>query len=165
MELFEKLGIDWRLLIAQLVNFAILFAALTFLLFKPLIATLEKRRKKIADSLENAERIGEELKRAEASAERVVEDARERALTIAAESMKQVEAAKSAALEKARQEVANIVAGGKAQISAERDAMIAEVRSAAAELIAGATEKLIGEKLSPSRDKHLIEKALGKEAA
>ena len=47
MELFAKLGIDWRLLIAQLVNFVILFTALTFLLYKPLIAALDKRRAKV----------------------------------------------------------------------------------------------------------------------
>jgi len=67
MELFAKLGIDWRLLIAQLVNFVILFTALTFLLYKPLIAALDKRRAKIAESLANAEKIGDELKRANAS--------------------------------------------------------------------------------------------------
>ena len=72
MELFAKLGIDWRLLIAQLVNFVILFTALTFLLYKPLIAALDKRRAKIAESLANAEKIGDELKRANAESERLL---------------------------------------------------------------------------------------------
>jgi F-type H+-transporting ATPase subunit b len=76
MEIFAKLGIDWRLLIAQLVNFAVLFAALTFLLYKPLIGVLEKRQKKIADSLKDAERIGQELKSAEAKSLAVLTEAR-----------------------------------------------------------------------------------------
>jgi F-type H+-transporting ATPase subunit b len=160
MELFEKLGIDWRLLAAQLVNFAILFGALTFLLYKPLIKALDSRRKKIADSLENAERIGDELKRANAEAEKIVSSARAEAGRLAAETAKQAEEARSAAVEKARAEVAGIIAGGKAALAAERDAMTASVRAAAAEMIGMATEKIIGEKLNHAKDKHLIEKAL-----
>jgi F-type H+-transporting ATPase subunit b len=160
MELFAKLGIDWRLLIAQLVNFAILFTALTFLLYKPLLAVLEARRKKIAESLTNAERIGEELKRANAESERIVAEARSEAGRLGAEALKQAEAARAAAMDKTRQEVAGIIAAGKAQLASERDAMTAEVRGAAAELISLATERVIGEKLTAAKDKHLIDKVL-----
>lgn len=160
MELFAKLGIDWRLLIAQIVNFVILFSALTFLLYKPLLAMLEKRRNKIAESLDNAERIGAELARANAESERIVTEAQSRASAIAADSLKQVEAARVAAVEKTKTEVGGIIASGKAQLATERDAMMGEVRAVAADLIARATEKVIGEKLTPTKDKHLIEKVL-----
>lgn len=160
MELFEKLGIDWRLLIAQLVNFAILITALTFLLFKPLIAALDKRRAKISESLENAEKIGDELNRANAESERIVSNARAEASKIATESIKQAEAARAAAVDKTKAEVLGIIAGGKAQLAAERDQMTADVRRAASELIALATEKVINEKLTATKDKHLIEKVL-----
>jgi len=160
MELFAKLGIDWRLLIAQLVNFAILFTALTFLLYKPLLAMLDKRRQKISEALANAERIGEELKLANASSERIVAEARREAGRLSEEALKQADAARNAALERTRNEVAAIVASGKAQITAERDAMTAEVRAAAAELITLATERVIGEKLTAAKDKVLIENAI-----
>ena len=160
MELFAKLGIDWRLLIAQLVNFVILFTALTFLLYKPLIAALDKRRAKITESLANAEKIGDELKRANAESERIVTTARAESQRIASEAAKQAETARLAALEKTRAEVAGIIASGKAQLGAERDAMTAEVRRAAAELIVAATEKVINEKMTGAKDKSLIEKAI-----
>ena len=160
MELFAKLGIDWRLLIAQLVNFVILMTALTFLLFKPILAALDKRRNKIAESLANAEKIGEELKRANAESERIVSEARVEAQRIAAESMKQAEAARVVAVERTKAEVAGIVAAGKHQLAAERDQMTAEVRRAAAELVAMATEKVIKEKMTRAKDKELIEQAL-----
>jgi F-type H+-transporting ATPase subunit b len=160
MEIFAKLGIDWRLLIAQLVNFAILFTALTFLLYKPIIAALDKRRAKVVESLANAEKIGEELKRAGAESERIVIAARNEASRISAEAMKQAEATRVAAIEKTRVEVSGIVASGKAQLSAERDAMTAEVRRNAADLIASAAEKVINEKMTGAKDKSLIEKTL-----
>jgi F-type H+-transporting ATPase subunit b len=160
MELFAKLGIDWRLLVAQLVNFVILFTALTFLLYKPLIAALDKRRAKVVESLENAEKINDELKRASAESERIVGEARNEAARISSESLKQVEASRVAAVNKTREEVASIIASGKAQLSSERDTMVLEVRRAAAELIANATEKIIGEKLTAAKDRALIEKVI-----
>jgi F-type H+-transporting ATPase subunit b len=162
MELFAKLGIDWRLLIAQLVNFVILFTALTFLLYKPLIAALDKRRAKIAESLANAEKIGDELTRANAESERIVAASRVESLRISSEAAKRAEALRVTAVEKTRNEVSEIIASGKAQLGAERDAMMSEVRRAAAELIALATEKVINEKMTSAKDKSLIEKTLEK---
>jgi len=158
MEIFAKLGIDGRLLIAQLVNFVILFTALTFLLYKPLIGVLEKRQKKIVESLKNAERIGEELRSAEDKSLAVVSAARVEAGKIMSAANAAAEAVRAGAVEKARAEVALIIAGGKSQLAAERDLMVNEVRAVAAELVASATEKIIAEKMTDAKDKHLIEK-------
>lgn len=43
-ELFEKLGINWTLFIAQLVNFVLLFFILKRFLFEPIQAMLQKRK-------------------------------------------------------------------------------------------------------------------------
>jgi len=48
--------LDWRLLIAQLVNFVILFTALTFFAVQAIDRALDKRRAKVIESLANAER-------------------------------------------------------------------------------------------------------------
>lgn len=160
MELFAKLGIDWRLLVAQLVNFAILMTALVFLLFKPIMAALEKRRAKIGESLANADKISDELKRTTAETERLLAAARHEAQQIVTDAQKQAETIKTVAIDKTKAEVASVVASGKAQLVADRDAMLTEVRGAAADLIAQATEKVLGEKLTNAKDKALIEKAL-----
>jgi F-type H+-transporting ATPase subunit b len=160
MELFAKLGIDWRLLIAQIVNFLILMGALTLLLYKPLLAVLEKRRKTIAESLENAERIGAELNRTNTESARLLSEARAEAQRIITESGAQAEKLRVATVEKARIEVAAVIAQGKQQINADREALLREVRAAAADLIVAATEKVIGEKMDSATDKALVEKAL-----
>lgn len=58
-ELFSQLGIDWKLLLSQGVNFLILLAVLTFVLWRPLLKVLEERRKKIELGL----KIGEEAEK------------------------------------------------------------------------------------------------------
>ena len=158
MEILEKLGIDWRLLIAQLVNFAILATALTFLVYKPIVGVLEKRQKKIADSLKDAERISEELASAKTKTEEAMREARVEAAKVVSAAQASAESVRAAAAEKAKAEVALIIASGKKQLAAERDAAMGEVRAAAAELVSLATHKVIGEKLSGAKDKQLVDK-------
>lgn len=50
MELLNKLGIDWRLLIAQLINFSLLLFVLHRFLYKPLLKVLEERRRQIEEN-------------------------------------------------------------------------------------------------------------------
>ena len=58
--MFEKFGIDWKLLLFQMFNFLVLIFILKVVLYKPIINFLESRRKKIEDGLEKAEKFEEE---------------------------------------------------------------------------------------------------------
>ena len=52
--LLQAFGIEGHLLIAQLVNFGVLFVALMYLLYKPVMKTLDERRIVIAKGVEDA---------------------------------------------------------------------------------------------------------------
>ena len=54
-ELFAAFGIDWKLLLAQSVNFLIVFGGLTYFLYKPLMRALAAREEKIAKGVKDAE--------------------------------------------------------------------------------------------------------------
>jgi len=62
-ELFGQLGVDWRLLLSQAINFSILFAVLTVFIYRPLIRLIKERASKIKLGLEGAaeaeRRLGE----------------------------------------------------------------------------------------------------------
>ncbi len=102
-ELFSAFGIDWRLLAAQAVNFGIVLVALWYFLYKPVLATLEKRRELVAKGVEDARRAahmlenadGEALSRVAAAgkeAEQIVAAARESAGAEKARLLKEAEA-------------------------------------------------------------------------
>ena len=46
LELAEKLGLDWKLLLSQAVNFLVLLALLRQFAYKPLLKILKERRTK-----------------------------------------------------------------------------------------------------------------------
>ena len=73
--LFAAFGVDGKLLLAQGVNFAVLFVALWWLLYKPVMKTLDERAQKIAQGVHDAERAGEKLAGADTEAARVVAEA------------------------------------------------------------------------------------------
>ncbi|MCK4891918.1 MAG: hypothetical protein KAS78_04575, partial [Candidatus Pacebacteria bacterium] len=65
LEIFSKLGLDYKLIIAQAVNFVLLLIILQRLAYKPILKMLNDRTEKIDKSLKQAEQIKEELKKTE----------------------------------------------------------------------------------------------------
>jgi F-type H+-transporting ATPase subunit b len=109
-QLLEAFGIDWKLLIAQAVNFGVLLVALWFFLYKPVMKTLDERAEKIRKGVEDAEKATEMLegadaeaatrvKRADAEAAELLSSAREAAGTERARLVKEAES-RAAAIEK-----------------------------------------------------------------
>ena len=84
----EQLGIEPKLLLAQIVNFLIIVFVLSKVLYKPVLSMLEKRRKEIAEGLAISDRMRlEEEKFQEKKAARL-EVARKEAKTIIEEAKK-----------------------------------------------------------------------------
>jgi len=55
------MDIDWKILIAQIINFAILFFILKKFLYRPFFDLLEQRRKKIQAGIDNTIKADEKL--------------------------------------------------------------------------------------------------------
>lgn len=54
-QLISAFGIEVELIIAQIINFGLLAAALTYFLYKPLLNMLQKREEKITQGMQDAE--------------------------------------------------------------------------------------------------------------
>ena len=83
-DLLISFGVDWRLLIIQAVNFAVLLAALTYFLYKPVTNMLDERRKKIAQGVKDAEAAAARLEHAEDESQTIVGEASTKAEDILA---------------------------------------------------------------------------------
>ena len=65
-QLIDTFGIDWRILLVQIVNFGILTGLLWYVLYKPIVALIEKRRAQIIQGVADAERAEAALRDADA---------------------------------------------------------------------------------------------------
>lgn len=73
--LITAFGLDWRLLLIQGVNFAVLLAALSYFLYKPVLKMIDERREKIAEGVRMAEEADRKLSDAKAQGDALVGEA------------------------------------------------------------------------------------------
>lgn len=71
-ELFAAFGINWKLLIIQGINFGVLLAILTYLLYDPVLRIIDERRQKVAEGVRTAEAAARRLAEAKKESEEMV---------------------------------------------------------------------------------------------
>lgn len=159
-ELISKLGIDWKLLIAQIINFLVLLFVLYKFAYGPVLAMLEKRQKKIEKGLKDAEDAHKKLAESEEKQKEILKHARTEAKDIVEKAHIQAEKSKSGIAAEAKVQAEKIIAGAKAEIEQEKQKTIAEIKSEIGGLVVAATEKIVGERIDEGKDRELIEKAI-----
>ena len=75
MEGLAKLGINVPVLLAQIVNFTILFVLLYLVAYKPILKMLDSRSKKIEESVKQTEYIKEQVAHAEEESKKRIDAA------------------------------------------------------------------------------------------
>lgn len=159
-ELLAKLGIDWKLLIAQIINFLILLFVLYKFAYGPILAILEKRQKKIEKGLAEAEEARKKLEESKKRQKEILQKARHEAKEIVEKAHIQAEKMKSEITETAKKQAEKIIQEARKDIEMEKEKTISEIKSEIGELVVAATERVVGEKMDSEKDRELIEKSL-----
>lgn len=150
------LGLNGGYLIAQIVNFLIIFGALTAMLWRPALNMLDARSAKIEKGLEDAAVAANARRNAESEAERILAAARTEAAQVIEEARgrgddvaKQIEA-------EARAEAEKIRTDARQSLEGERNAQLAGLRGQVAAISVAVAQRLIGETLDEKRQQALI---------
>lgn len=80
--ILQKLGIDWKLLLSQGINFLILLVLLTFLLYKPLLRIMHERKRNIEKAVEVIKEAENKISEAELIQRDKIALAENKAITI-----------------------------------------------------------------------------------
>lgn len=160
MEILHKLGIDWKLLIAQGVNFLILLYILKRFVYKPMLNFLDERAGKIESGLQNAEAANKRLIEAEKEHKQLLAQAQKEARGIVEAALVVAKRRDAEQLEKTKAEVAAMLETGQKNIAEERERALREAKQELGALVVMATEKLTGIKVDAEKDNELIQKSL-----
>lgn len=161
-DLLGSLGIQWRLFVAQLVNFGIVLFVLWKWVFTPAMTALENRQKTIEKGLQDAEASSKALASASEEKESTIVSARQEAAKLVEGATLASEKIRKETLEKTKAEVAELVAQGKAKLAEEKDKIVIDAKSEIAGLVVSATEKVLDETIDGKKHKGLIEAAVSK---
>ncbi len=156
MKLITALGLDVRILLAQLVNFAILVFVLWRFAYKPIFNLLEERRVKISQGIKDSEEASIKLQAAEERHKAIMAESRKEANLIIEEAKNRAEARYQEIVSKAKDDLRSVIADEKEKIEAHKQAAIIEIKKKTVELIAVALEKVLGEKIDAKKDGDLI---------
>ena len=154
------LGINLPTLLAQIVNFIILFGLMYLVAYKPIMRMLDERSRKIKEGMEQTEFIKEQAERAEEEAEKRIEAASKEGQEVIARAARMGEDVRQEAEQKARQEAESLIARARMEIQRERDEAIDELRKEFADLTILAAEKVIDRSLDKEAHRQVIDKVL-----
>jgi F-type H+-transporting ATPase subunit b len=153
----QQFGVYWPNLIAQVILFAIVYFVLKKFAFRPIIAMLEERRRRIEEGQLNAEKIKKQLAEAQAKYEEILAKAN-------AESQRLIEEVRASGDRLAEQKRQEAIAAAeqialKAQesISLERDRVMAEMKRELGRLVVDTTARVTGKVLSPEDHERINE--------
>ncbi len=160
MDFLTEFGVKPILLLAQIVNFLILLYILKRFLYGPILKVLEERKKKIAESLENAEEIEKKLESITTEREKKLDQAAKEARSVLEEATKNAGQIVAEAHDKAAKDIEKMLAKTEEQMALEREKMQQEIRAELAELVTTGLEKVAGKVISKEDQKALIKNTL-----
>ena len=158
-ETADTFGWNWKLFLAQVISFCIVAFLLRRFAYKPILAVLEERRRKIEEGQLNAEKIRKELAEAEkryqeivakgnADAQKMIDEARNSAAHLS--ERKQQEAIAAAE---------QIVAKAKEAGALEHERQMQALKRELGRLVVDTTAKVTGKVLNADDQKRLQEEA------
>jgi len=158
--LITTFHIDWKLLIAQIINFGIVLAVLWFFALKPLLKTMSERGKEIDESLKNAEKIKEDLVKVDEEKKVIISVAKREARNIIEQARVEGNNQGQQIVDNAKKEVQTIIITAKEQINQEKEKMLKEAKAEVGDLVIKATKKILEKTGSKELDEKLVENTL-----
>jgi F-type H+-transporting ATPase subunit b len=158
--IFTSLGIDWQMLILQIVAFLLLVFALGKWVYPWLMKSVDDRQAAIEEANNSAEEAKKAAEQAEEKMEELLADARKQAADIVATARLESADVVSAAQTKAQTSADHIISEAHAQL--EKDITTAQkmLHDQTLELVSLATEKVVGKVNSKTFDNGLIAEVL-----
>ncbi|MGK2848625.1 MAG: F0F1 ATP synthase subunit B [Minisyncoccota bacterium] len=160
MEALANLGIDWKLFLAQAINFLVLVWILRRFAYRPMLAFLEQRTERIEQGLKDAETAQSKLLAIEAEEKKVLASARDEARAII--QLAEVSAQKRDAerLSVTETKTARLLEEAFMKIEEEKGKMLTEARQEMATLVTLSLEKILKEKVDTIKDADMIVRAI-----
>jgi len=153
----NQLGIDWKMLVAQLISFSIVFFVLWRFAYRPIFVMLQVRREKIAEGLANAEKIKAELARTEAERKRILAQAGDMANQMIEEGRKAAARVRETETQKAIAAAEQIMAKAREAAAQDHARMLAELKTEVGRLVVQTTATVTGKVLTPDDQRRLAE--------
>jgi F-type H+-transporting ATPase subunit b len=157
MESLGSLGVNISTLIAQVINFVVLFGLLYLVAYKPFMRMLDKRSNKIKEGMENTEYIKKQAAKTGQETAKCIAEASKEGQNIIGRANELGEKLSIKMHQDAEREVEHLIAKAQREIQQERDVIIHELHQDFVDLSILAAGKVIKRSLDKKAHRRLIE--------
>lgn len=144
----------------QIVNFGVVFGAVTYLLYKPLMKILDERRTKAEEGQKAAESNIREREEIETMKKKARSQAEKEASKILDEAREEAKALKTRLTKEIKDEVKQMRVKEMQKLEEEREGMRAQLESQVSKLSIAIASKVVGEQLDEKKHKALISNSI-----
>ncbi len=160
MESLGKLGLDPIHLVAQVVNFLIIAWVIYRFLLKPLLATMNARREKIAQGLADTEKARQALAEASRERDKILQEASAESFRILQNARAEAERIRAAALERAGKDAERLVEEARGVIALERRDMEKSVQGLSLRLSGQILDKVVSDLFGEEERSRIVARGL-----
>ena len=153
----EKFGLDAPHFFAQVISFLIVAALLYRFAYQPILTVLEDRRRRIAEGLENAEKIKDALARTEAARRNILDQTNDLANRLIEEARIAAARVREQETQKAIAAAELIMARAREAATLEHEQMLAGLKREVGRLVVQTTATVTGKILTPDDQRRLAE--------
>ena len=156
-QIFDTFGVNWPLFISQCIAFLIVAFLLKRFAYQPVLEMLEQRRQKIAEGMENADKIKAELAETQAERDKVMTEANTRAEKLIADAKEAAKQVGEAEGQRAVKQAEEIIRKAREATEADRERMLSELKAEIGRLVVETTAKVSGKVLTAEDQQRLID--------
>ncbi len=157
-EFLEQFGIDWKLLLSQLVNFTLILIILRAFAYKPLIKILKERKEKIEEGLIKAEESDIRLKEVDQIAKLKLKETDEKCIVLLSETDIKKKKLEEGLVLKTKQKEEELLLKIESLAESQKKEMNLKLQKEASQIIRSAIAKAVEEE--PEQiDEKLIKRA------
>ena len=160
MEILKSFGIQPTLLLAQIVNFLIILYLLKRFFYKPIVKILEDRKKRIEESLQNAQSIEERLQITEEETKKIIEQARANTQSLIDDAKNEARRITDEATSEGRKLIEAAKLEAKSQIEAQRIQMQRQLEKQTLNLVITVVRKILGKSIKNTQRQQLTAEAV-----
>jgi F-type H+-transporting ATPase subunit b len=159
-EVLGKLGFDWKVALANLVNFLIIYYLLRNVVFKKLGSAIKERQEKIQKGLDDAKRAESALVMAEVEKEGIIKEAHKESKNILEEADKKGKKLVSEAKTLAGEEASKIKESALKDIDKAKEKMEKDLQKEYVSLVLDGVEKVARGQVDKNASQKLAESLL-----
>jgi len=153
----EQFGVTWELLLSQCIAFLVLAFALKKFAYGPVLQVLEDRKQRIAEGIENADKIKAELASTQEAKDQILFEANAKAQSLIDEARTAAEKVGAAKEQESVKQAEEIIRKAREATEADREKMMAELKIEIGRLVVETTAKVSGKVLTADDQQRLID--------